>query len=292
MMCNRPYVPHPTVKAGALVSKQKNYAVRKYGCGKCLPCRIFRARVWCHRIMLETVQHDHNSFLTLTYEHAPKELVPAHPKNFIKRLRKYIAPRKISYYLCGEYGTRGTRRPHYHAILFGIAPGEKALVDKAWSINGSIIGHTWLGDVTSASAGYVAGYITKGLDNEDDPWLEGRHPQFSRCSTKPAIGLRTIQDMAQKIRENRWYDNQPVTELRYGNGRRMPLGRYLFNKMGAELNWLVSDVEDLEEERINNYLIDAIQPDMNWYCMIKNKSRVSREKQKKKNLILHTRSKV
>lgn len=292
MLCKRPYVPMPTVNAGALMSKQRNHANRKYGCGRCLPCRIFRARVWCHRIMLETVQHEHNSFLTLTYQHAPKELVPAHARNFIKRLRKNIQPRKISYYLCGEYGTAGTQRPHYHAILFGVSPLEKTLVDKAWSINGQSIGYTWLGDVTSASAGYVAGYITKGLDNPDDKRLDGKHPQFSRCSTKPAIGLRTIQDMAERIRKSQFYDGEPVTELCYGNGRKMPLGRYLFNKLGSELEWLVTDIEEEQEQRINEYITEAIQPDMNWYCMIKNKGRFPIQKQKAKHETFNKRSKI
>lgn len=288
MICKKPWCKHPTVNVGALCSKQKEHATQRFPCGKCLPCRVYRSRVWTHRIMLETIQHEKNTFATLTYADPPGQLVPADPRNFFKRLRKALFPRRISYYLCGEYGDK-TGREHYHAIIFGVAPNEKKRVDNAWSIDGKSIGHTWLGSVTSASAGYVAGYITKGMDNPDDPWLDGRQPHFSRCSTKPAIGLRTIQDMAEKLKRSKFYDGKPFTALQYGNGKTMPLGRYLFNILGMELGWKVSEIEALHSEWTNDYIESAIIPNLNWYQMVKEKGRIPREKLIKRKKIFDKR---
>jgi len=108
MLCNKPY--------------RKGNA--EFGCGQCMPCRFNRRRLWTARLLLEATQHENKSFITLTYndKNAPKDhsLDPSHYKNFIKRLRKAIYPKKIRYYLVGEYGDH-TQRPHYHAALFGLS---------------------------------------------------------------------------------------------------------------------------------------------------------------------------
>jgi hypothetical protein len=42
----------------------------------------------------------------------------SHFQKFMKRLRDRIKPLKIRFFHCGEYGDL-TRRPHYHALIFG-----------------------------------------------------------------------------------------------------------------------------------------------------------------------------
>jgi hypothetical protein len=44
-------------------------------------------------------------------------------------LRKKISPLKIRFFHCGEYGDK-TRRPHYHALIFGYGFPDKKLFKK------------------------------------------------------------------------------------------------------------------------------------------------------------------
>lgn len=107
-------------------------------CGQCIGCRLEYSRQWANRGYLESLLHDENWFITLTYNDE-KIYIPDFMKTsegkiyyndgswkgclrprdlqlFFKRLRTKIG--KFSYMACGEYGSEG-ERPHYHAILFG-----------------------------------------------------------------------------------------------------------------------------------------------------------------------------
>ena len=52
-------------------------------CGRCIGCRLKYSRDWADRCMLEAQYHEHNVFLTLTYDdsHLPEcqEGSPVHP---------------------------------------------------------------------------------------------------------------------------------------------------------------------------------------------------------------------
>lgn len=131
-------------------------------CGKCMPCKIARSREWATR-MLHELNEQGGCFVTLTYDdaHVPHDngLNKREMVLWIKKLRKGIEPKKIKYYLCGEYGeTYG--RPHYHAIIFGMEPTEetKEIIHDTWN-NGFVK----IGTVTYDSCRYVAEYIQKGL---------------------------------------------------------------------------------------------------------------------------------
>ena len=69
----------------------------------------------------EASTHDHNCFLTLTYDEAnlPRhgQLLKRDLQLFFKRLRKLMGP--FRYVACGEYGDL-RRRPHFHVALFGV----------------------------------------------------------------------------------------------------------------------------------------------------------------------------
>ncbi len=159
-------------------------------CGKCNGCRSDRQSEWAIRVIHETSMHEHNTFLTLTYNDANLptnvSLVKSDFSKFMKRLRKKISPTKIRYYMCGEYGkatpeNNHIARPHYHAIIFGLEFEDKiphrqndigqqiwrsASLEKLWTK-----GFSEIGSVSYDSAAYVAGYIHKKIYGQSDEAL-------------------------------------------------------------------------------------------------------------------------
>lgn len=200
-----------------------------FGCGQCLPCRISRRRIWSHRMLLESVVHGDSAFVTLTYDddHKPAfgSLRPKDAQDWLKRLRKFIAPKKVRYFLVGEYGEQ-TQRPHYHAALFGMSPLEWDTIEKTWGL-----GYTHVGDLTWDSAQYIAGYVTKKMTSPDDLRLKGRHPEFARMSLKPGIGAVAMEAVAMSLQTEHGTDlvgtvGDVPSSLSHGR-RQKPLGRYL-----------------------------------------------------------------
>ena len=210
-----------------------------FGCGQCLPCRMNKRRTWMHRILLESYQHEHNAFVTLTYadDENRHSLNPKHTQDWLHRLRKRIEPARVRYFLVGEYGDE-SQHAHYHAILFGFATclyGQSQfnrrgnccpqcdLVRDTWSL-----GNVFLGTVESDSAQYVAGYTVKKMTSKNDPRLDNRHPEFARMSLKPGIGYHALHEVASQLMKFNLETSQvdvPST-LRHGK-KELPLGRYL-----------------------------------------------------------------
>lgn len=176
-------------------------------CGQCIGCRLEHSRQWAMRCVHESQMHDENSFITLTYsdEHLPLNgsLDHSHFQKFLKRYRKLIAPRKIKYFMCGEYG-EDTGRPHFHTLIFGheftdqkywrtSAQGHRLTrsktLEKLWPF-----GHSEIGDLSFESAAYTARYCLKKVTGEDaldhysscdsatGEWIL-RQPEYSRMST-------------------------------------------------------------------------------------------------------------
>ena len=102
-------------------------------CGRCFECKVAKSTEWSNRIALEAMEHEENCFITLTYDnqYLPENnsLRRKDLQDFIKRLRRRYEDRKIRYFYCGEYGSKGLR-PHYHMILFGYD-----FVDKTYWMN-------------------------------------------------------------------------------------------------------------------------------------------------------------
>lgn len=192
-------------------------------CGQCIGCRLERSRQWAVRCLHEAQLHSYNSFITLTYsdEHFRPSLEYKDFQNFMKRLRKSKAYFDVtlwkhapSYYMCGEYGEQ-YKRPHFHACLFGCVFPDRT-VWKAGSTPDLTIyrskeleglwpfGFSSIGEVTFASAAYVARYIMKKINgNEASKHYErvdadtgeiiNVKPEFNRMSLKPAIGKGWIE---------------------------------------------------------------------------------------------------
>lgn len=204
-----------------------------FGCGQCLPCRVNRRRLWSWRMFLESLVHQESCFVTLTYrpEAMPDggSLQPIHLQKFLKLLRHYVAPRKLRFFACGEYGDL-TWRPHYHAALFGVGPADAGSVEKSWPH-----GFVQVGDLNQKSAQYIAGYVVKKLTYREHPNWSSLYPEFARMSLKPGIGATALEVIAESVfsvdgvREFHTVGDVPHRLL--AGGRNLPLGRYLRRKL-------------------------------------------------------------
>lgn len=182
-------------------------------------------------------------FLTLTYENLPllSSLNPQHPQKFLKRLRKRLngttkiwldelctVPNPLyihtKYFLVGEYGSK-TARPHYHLILWMPRPSDELvystsgeyplyfseLLRRDWGL-----GTAYYGEVTAASAQYVAGYTLKKLFTQDA--YPNVIPPFLRASQNLGLNGLTQEEI----------DNDQVT---ISPGYRLPLPRYVVERL-------------------------------------------------------------
>lgn len=192
----------------------------KIPCYRCIECKLNRSREWAIRCLHEKSLHDESCFITLTFN---SEKIPADGsldkdifQRFMKRLRKAIAPRKIKYFMCGEYG-EGLNHPHYHACIFGFdfpdrqyyklsKAGSKLyksrMLELLWTDPGDKkpYGFCDVGEVTFESAAYLARYcvkkITGPLADEHYTVVQGEtgeivrlRPEYIDMSRRPAIAL-------------------------------------------------------------------------------------------------------
>lgn len=94
------------------------------------------------------------------------------------------------------------------------------------------MGHIYLGELNEQSASYTAGYVTKKLTKHDDPWLNGRYPEFSRMSRKPGLAFDFVEEIASTFLQHNLEKSEidVPTTLRRSN-KTMPLGRYLTRRL-------------------------------------------------------------
>lgn len=172
-------------------------------CGQCVGCRLERSRVWAVRCIAEKHLHDQACFITLTYNPAQSlqrqtTLVPKDYVDFMKRFRERVAPQKVRFFHCGEYGSEGGR-PHHHAIIFGydfiedrklltLSNGlpvyRSPLLEELWPF-----GFSSIGEVTFESCAYVARYIMKKQTGKgSDDFYKGKVPEYVTMSRRPGIG--------------------------------------------------------------------------------------------------------
>ncbi len=199
-------------------------------CGKCMGCKLERARDWAIRCSHETQMHEENTFITLTYDekNLPMQngiptLDPREFQLFMKKLRKKRET-KILFFHSGQYGRLG--RPHHHALLFGCGFTDATFwrrsnnyniyrseeLEKIWTN-----GHSEIGTATFESAGYIARYTIKETEQ-----IKGRKPEYLTMSRRPGIGQHwlnkymadvyptdeVITPSGNKIRPPRYYDLQ------------------------------------------------------------------------------------
>jgi len=192
-------------------------------CGQCIGCRLDRSQAFairCHHEMKHLANL--STFATFTYDddHLPigNTLVPEHFQKFMKRFRKKIAPQKVRFFQCGEYGDQ-FNRPHHHAILFGYTPPDEELhgysnrepiyttqfLTDIWK-NGQVI----TGRASFESAAYIARYCTKKINGpqaEDHYWrIDQRtgeawavEPEYATMSNRPGIGRNHLDTFTSDI---------------------------------------------------------------------------------------------
>lgn len=195
--------------------------------------------------MLEAGIYKDNAFVTLTYakEEDRVSLEPGDLRNFLKSLRKTLAPMKIRYYAVGEYGDKNDGA-HFHLAIFGYPscarPGSRrgecnckpcTTLRQVWQ-KGFIMN----GNLEIGSARYIARYVVKKMTRNDDPRLGNRHPEFARMSLKPGIGAGLLEKIASVITRYNLLTPEgdvPVT-LRHGE-QEYPLGRYLRKQLRKKL---------------------------------------------------------
>lgn len=178
-------------------------------------------------------------------------------QRFLKRLRKAIYPRKVRYFLVGEYGEE-KQRPHYHLALFGYgacATGgtwshptvmcpcrQCTTIFKAWRELGHQIGRISVDRLEKESAQYIAGYVTKKLTQPDSDQnkkyreekgllLGERIPEYARMSNRPGIGAEAAKEIADALASDAGCDylltNGDCPQKVKIGPREVSLGRYI-----------------------------------------------------------------
>lgn len=246
MSCNLPITCYYSDKVNSETGKRsltfnRHYAykgsdptipkVLSVPCGRCNGCRADQALMWSIRGYHESTMHEQNSFLTLTYS---DECIPAdgkidkvHLQKFFKALRRDGT--KLRYIACGEYGTQ-TRRPHYHAIIFGKDWLENSIpIDQSLYMHETLTaiwgkGHVSIAPVTMASICYVCGYVNKKIGDSDT---------FSLMSRRPGIGHTWLDKYGSDIK------NTGVVSIE-GRAYQVPK-RYM--------DWHSDELETLRAER-------------------------------------------
>lgn len=183
--------------------------------------------------------HERNCMVTLTFDdlHLPLSLDYSLFQDFMKRLRKHCGPKRVRFFMSGEYGERFAR-PHFHALLFGYDFPDRIYFSKSPSgasvFTSVLLSRLWrlgfssVGDVTFESAAYVARYVMKKVTgdpavehysvvDQDTGELVQRVPEFCHMSLKPGIGARWLL----KYQSDVYPDGYVVV-----NGRRVKPPRY------------------------------------------------------------------
>lgn len=226
-----------------------------FGCGQCLPCRINKARQKMWRQYFESLMHEENCFVTLTYDndHLPEggNLQPLEAVKWIRSLRDWMRPRKIRYFLVGEYGELSLR-PHYHLSVFGVSK-HSVIQGQPFHIMGSKLwpcGFVHIAEFNELTAQYVAGYIVKKLKDRRDQTLKNLVPEFARMSLKPGLGATAMSIIAAQLSANSLLfekmDDVPRV-LKIGK-RSVPLDRYLLRKLREAVGYSDEYIAEIKKK--------------------------------------------
>lgn len=232
-----------------------------------MPCRINRGRQWTWRQYLESLCHEENCFVTLTYddEHLPVDgnLEPKQLQMFIKRLRWAVKPLQFRFFAVGEYGEVSIR-PHYHLSLFGVSGFTVVQRGDKIRVGTDIIAECWgkgfvgVHEFNEATAQYTCGYIVKKLKDRKD----GREfivPEFARMSLRPCLGSGAADIITKSLLQSvqSWESGDVPRELRMGS-RKIPLGRHMLRMLRERIGFTDDYIAQIKEDISFNRSLDLL----------------------------------
>lgn len=237
-------------------------------CGRCIGCRMEKARQWGLRCLHEKKLWPHNQYVTLTYN---DEFMPPggsvclrDVQLFMKRLRfakKSTKENPVRFFLGAEYGEEN-RRPHYHALLFNVefrdrllhgrnARGEPLYTSRElsslWSVDGREMGFCTIGEVTFDSAVYCAKYALKKLNVSENSSPEARAAYEARYVVYDADGIVYERDREFAVMS-----------------RRPGIGAGYYEKFGKEVlqhDSVVVDGREVRPPRYYDMRSEQLDPD-------------------------------
>ena len=222
-------------------------------CGKCVGCRLDYARSWAVRCMHEAKLHSSNCVITLTYDddHLPLNgsLDKRSMQNWLKILRNNIG--SFRYFGCGEYGNFGNR-PHYHICLFGYDFPDKKLVTRHLGnpqYESQLLrniwhkGHVSVGDLSFASAAYIARYCFKKQFKKEGVTPCCRQPEYILMSNRPGIGAGYVDRYAS--------DLVSAKSVVYGLGQKAKIPKYYEGRLSPD------DLQTIKAARLEHQLLES-----------------------------------
>lgn len=229
-------------------------------CSKCEECRLEQARDRAQRCFHELLTAKTGVFVTLTYDddHLPKcGVFEPHAKQFVINLRNKLDPLgiKIRTYGCAEYGDQ-TKRAHYHLLIFGYDFPDKTewalrghdhgqgnmsyrsqLLEECWGL-----GHAELGELTEASASYVARYTQKKAKKNGNEVPDGQNPERSVCvSRRPGLGF----DFFERFNKHFYAIDSHITST----GKQVKVSRYYDRLLEKQFPQKFAEIKALRREK-------------------------------------------
>lgn len=226
-------------------------------CGKCARCEMKKRKDWAFRMHEETKDHLYGHFCMLTYDETtvpwlnlttgeifrkkdqPTQLQETDRVTrvvqktdiqlFIKNLRRqqqYYSEKLnfdntlIRYFIVSEYGTKKTKRPHYHAVIWGMHPIIADMLTSQRKI--------WKHGIATArplEEGLTAFfYLTKYIYKQKllKKWTI---PPFTLMSTQPFIGHSWLNTGFKYLL------NHSTTFLENANGHNQQIPRIYLDKL-------------------------------------------------------------
>lgn len=248
MGCFHP-IPAWRTPAGEIhIAKQQPDSIHlRLPCGGCLGCRMAAAQAWTLRCQLELQRHDTAIFTTLTYDDENVPITLPQPKTalplWLKRLRKNTG-KKLRFFACAEYGER-TKRPHFHAILYGLSMADAGMVESTWGR-----GHTRTEPITPARIAYTAGYCQKKIGykrhqhEKVDPQTGEVYtwqPPYKLMSRRPGIGANA----------KKWAQSWRLFAIK--DGHKMPVPRFLHEAWKQQATIIEQEELAFEKSTLNRY---------------------------------------